>query len=153
METTANIANPIITNALLKALEMAFMGDETNQGWLNGVLFSLEKLSAEDASRSISANHVTAAAHADHIRVTLQAVQAWARGGNPQVDWAASWKIKDLNAVQWDDLRASIRAEYENTQELIRSEPGWTEQTLTSAINNISHVAYHASAIRQLIKN
>jgi DinB superfamily len=152
METTATISSPIITNALLKALDMAFLGDETNQGWLNGTLFSLEKLSPEDASRSPAPDRPTPAAHADHIRVTLQAVQAWAKGENPQVDWAASWKIKNLNQEQWQDLRASLRAEFENTQELIHSEINWTEETLTSAINNISHAAYHASAIRQLIK-
>jgi hypothetical protein len=152
METTETLSSPIITNALLKALEEAFMGDETNQGWMNGLGFSLEHLSAENASRSPASGRPTPAAHADHIRVTFQAMQAWARGENPTVDWASSWKIANLSEREWDDLRAAIRAEYENTQETIRANPNWTEKSLTSAINNVTHLAYHAGAIRQLIK-
>ena len=152
METAATISNPIITNALLSALEGAFMGDETNNGWMNGLGFSLEHLSAEAASRSPAPGRPTPAAHTDHIRVTFQAMQAWAKGENPTVDWASSWKIANLNQREWDDLRAVVRAEYENTQEAIRTNEGWTEKSLTSAMNNATHLAYHASAIRQLIK-
>ncbi len=149
---TDNIASPIITNALLRALEMVFKGDEANQGWMNGILFSLEHLSAENASRSPAEGRPTPAAHVDHICVTLQAVQASSKGQQTEMDFGASWNIGMVTPRQWDDLKATVRAEYENTQDAIRNEATWTEDNLTYAINNVAHVAYHASAIRQLIK-
>jgi hypothetical protein len=152
METGATFSSPIINNALLASLEEAFKGDELNRGWMNGLGFSLKGLSADAASKSLAPGRPSIAAHTDHIRVTFQAMQAWAKDENPEVDWASSWKVTNLNQTQWDDLRAALRAEFENTQEYIRAKTDWTEKSLTSAINNVTHLAYHAGAIRQLIK-
>ena len=58
-----------------------------------GLLQSLEKLSADDASRSVN-DGATIAAHAQHVRYGLSLMNRWAtEGGNPFADakWDEAW--------------------------------------------------------------
>ena len=146
------ISSPAITNALIAALKMALYGDEQNHGWYNGLLFALEGVSAERASRPPAPGRATVAAHAEHVRFTLQVVNAWGRGENPEVDWADSWKVQTVNQDEWNTLREGIKREFEALREGIQNRTTWREQGLMTMINNIGHTAYHASAIRQLLK-
>jgi hypothetical protein len=58
-----------------------------------GLLRSLDKLSADDASRSVN-DGATIAAHAQHVRYGLSLMNRWANeGGNPFAD------------AKWDDVR------------------------------------------------
>jgi hypothetical protein len=59
-----------------------------------GLLRSLDKLSATDASQSL-AGGATIAAHAEHLRFGLSLMNHWAReGGNPFADaaWDKAWQ-------------------------------------------------------------
>ena len=59
-----------------------------------GLLRSLEKLSASDASRAAN-DGATIAAHAQHVRYGLSLMNRWAReGGNPFADakWDEAWR-------------------------------------------------------------
>jgi hypothetical protein len=60
-----------------------------------GLLRSLDKLSAADASRSVN-DGATIAAHAQHVRYGLSLMNRWAAaGGNPFADakWDEAWKV------------------------------------------------------------
>src|SRR6185503_8173540 len=60
-----------------------------------GLLRSLDKVSAADASRSVN-NGATIAAHAQHVRYGLSLMNQWASaGGNPfaSATWDEAWKI------------------------------------------------------------
>lgn len=153
MEHQVEVSSPAITNALIATLKMAFHGDEQQHGWYNGLLFALEGVSAERASRPPAPGRATVAAHAEHVRFTLQVVNAWIRGENPEVDWADSWKVQTITAHDWDALRENIRQEFETLLSVIQDRAVWREPGLTMMINNIGHTAYHASAIRQLLKS
>ena len=65
-----------------------------------GLLRSLDKLSAADASRSVN-DGATIAAHAQHVRYGLSLMNRWANeGGNPFADatWDEAWKTVDVDA-------------------------------------------------------
>ena len=60
-----------------------------------GLLRSLDKISAADASRSVDAG-ATIAAHAQHVRYGLSLMNRWANeGGNPFADakWDEAWTV------------------------------------------------------------
>lgn len=144
-----------LTKALLSGLEMAFEGDETNQkyGWYNGLLFSLEPLSAEKAGKPAVEGGSTIAAHAHHMWVTLHFVQAMFRGEKYEADWGASWQAhQHPDEAEWKQLKADLRHAYQATRGFVQSKPFWREQGLAQMIHHIAHTAYHASAIRQILK-
>src|SRR5215471_19216660 len=65
-----------------------------------GLLRSLDKLSAAEASRSVNGG-ATIAAHAQHVRYGLSLMSRWAKeGGDPFADatWDEAWKISDVDA-------------------------------------------------------
>ena len=65
-----------------------------------GLLRSIDKLSAADASRSVN-DGATIAAHAQHLRYGLSLMNRWARqGGNPFADakWDEAWKVSAVDA-------------------------------------------------------
>ena len=60
-----------------------------------GLLRSLDKISAADASQAVNGG-ATIAAHAQHVRYGLSLMNRWARdGGNPFADarWDEAWTI------------------------------------------------------------
>lgn len=60
-----------------------------------GLLRSLDRLSAEDASCAIG-DGATIAAHAEHVRYGLSLMNQWARdGGNPlaNAQWDDAWRV------------------------------------------------------------
>ena len=68
-----------------------------------GMLASLDKLSAEDASHSANGG-ATIAAHTQHVRYGLSLMNRWAsEGGNPFADakWDEAWKISAIGEGQW----------------------------------------------------
>ena len=78
-----------------------------------GLLRSLDKLSAEDASRSVN-DGATIAAHAQHVRYGLSLMNRWANeGGNPFADakWDEAWKTVDVDAPSGKTIRNGLREE------------------------------------------
>src|SRR5678816_2633730 len=78
-----------------------------------GLLRSLDKLSAADASSSVHGG-ATIAAHAQHVRYGLSLMNRWAtEGGNPFADakWDEAWKTSRVNDSQWDEIRAGLADE------------------------------------------
>lgn len=146
------VSHPGITSALVQTLKMSLEGDEANQGWYTGILSAMDNISAEKASTPPGEGRTTAAAHAEHIRFTLKYMNAMFRGEKPQVDWAESWKVQKVSEGEWAGLRAEIKSEYERLLEFIQEKPFWREQGLAAMINNVGHTAYHAGAIRQILK-
>jgi hypothetical protein len=121
-----------------------------------GLLKSLDKLSAADASRS-SHGGATIAAHAQHLRYGLSLMNKWARQrGNPFKDakWDEAWKTSVVNDAQWSEIRAGLRAETDQWAKALASPPqNASEIELTGMMGSVAHLAYHLGAIRQIDKN
>ena len=120
-----------------------------------GLLRSLDKLSAADASRSVN-DGATIAAHAQHVRYGLSLMNRWAReGGNPFADatWDAAWKLTAVDDAAWSEIRRGLGDEAHRWQEILAAPREALEVELTGMIASIAHLAYHLGAIRQIDKS
>jgi hypothetical protein len=119
-----------------------------------GLLRSLEKLSATDASTSVN-DGATIAAHAQHVSYGLSLMNRWAReGGNPFADakWDEAWKTSVVDASTWTDIRAGLRDETQRWLEMLQSPRECSGIQLTGMMSSVAHLAYHLGAIRQIKK-
>ena len=119
-----------------------------------GLLKSLDKLSAADASRSVNEG-ATIAAHAQHVRHGLSLMNRWGReGGNPFADarWDEAWKISTVDE-DWTEIRSGLGDETRRWLEVLRSPREVMDIELTGMIASIAHLAYHLGAIRQINKS
>ena len=101
-----------LLNEIVEGVEPGGGGFVLNSGDV-GLLRSLEKIAADEASRSTNGG-ATIAAHAQHVRYGLSLMNRWAReGGNPFADatWNAAWKTKGVDAVAWGEIREGLRDE------------------------------------------
>ncbi|MFI5311467.1 MAG: hypothetical protein ACHQQ3_09560 [Gemmatimonadales bacterium] len=117
-----------------------------------GLLRSLDRLSAADASRSAN-DGATIAAHALHLQYGLSLMNRWARdGGNPFADatWDEAWKTNRVDAAQWEDIRSGLRAEAGHWAEVLATPRDCTRAELCGMIGSVAHLAYHLGAIRQI---
>jgi len=120
-----------------------------------GLLKSLDKLSAADASRSVNEG-ATIAAHAQHVRYGLSLMNRWGReGGNPFADarWDEAWKVSTVEDAAWAEIRSGLRDETQRWLEVLRSPREAMDIELTGMIASIAHLAYHLGAIRQINKS
>jgi hypothetical protein len=120
-----------------------------------GLLRSLDKLSAAEASRSVN-DGATIAAHAQHVRFGLSLMNRWAaEGGDPFADatWDEAWKTFDVDAPTWKAIRNGLRDEAHRWLTALGSPRDVSEVELTGMIASIAHLAYHLGAIRQITKD
>jgi len=116
-----------------------------------GLLRSLDKLTAQDASAS-TAGGATIAAHIDHVRYGLSLMNRWSAGENPfdAADWSASWRMTSVNDDQWRGLKAQLAEEARRWQMVLGSSKDVNAQELAGVVGSIAHLAYHLGAIRQI---
>ena len=122
-----------------------------NQGD-EGLLAALERLSADQASRSIDGG-ASIAAHVDHLRYGLAVLNGWANGtlrSRKEIDWTASWRTTVVSEADWRTLRDALRREADawlhalgTARDLSEVEAGWLA-------GSVAHLAYHLGAIRQI---
>ena len=116
-----------------------------------GLLRSLEKLSAADAS-ALTATGSSIAAHVDHVRYGLSLMNRWSQGENPfdSADWSASWRRTSVSEPEWRQRIADLRAEAARWLGVVRAPRQVDEIELNGMIGSIAHLAYHLGAIRQI---
>jgi hypothetical protein len=120
-----------------------------------GLLRSLDKLSAADASRSVN-DGATIAAHAQHLRYGLSLMNRWAtEGGDPFADatWDEAWKTTAVDAREWREIRGGLRDEARRWTQALGSAREVSGVELAGMIGSIAHIAYHLGAIRQIDKD
>ena len=120
-----------------------------------GLLRSLEKLSASEASRAVN-DGATIAAHAQHVRYGLSLMNRWAReGGNPFADakWDEAWKTRAVDPSEWDEIRGGLRTEAHGWRDMLQMPREAASVEVTGMIGSVVHLAYHLGAIRQINKD
>ena len=120
-----------------------------------GLLRSLDKLSAHDASQSVNGG-ATIAAHAQHLRYGLSLMNRWAaEGGNPFADatWDAAWKLSSVDDAAWREIRTGLAAEAGRWHTALETPREVRGIELAGMIGSIGHLAYHLGAIRQIDKS
>lgn len=119
-----------------------------------GLLRSIDKMSAADASRSVN-DGATIAAHAQHLRYGLSLMNRWAdEGGNPFADakWDEAWKMSEVDGGTWDEIRNGLREEAQRWLRALSSPREVSGVELSGMIASIAHLAYHLGAVRQINK-
>jgi hypothetical protein len=117
-----------------------------------GLLRSLDKLSAGNASNSVHGG-ATIAAHVQHIRYGLSLMNRWAaEGGDPFSDatWDEAWKTSRVDDRQWAEIRAGLRDEAQRWLLVLGGPRQVTVVELSGLVGSIAHLAYHMGAIRQI---
>src|SRR5215467_7310422 len=117
-----------------------------------GLLRSIKKLSAADASES-SNGGATIAAHVQHVRYELSLMNRWAsQGGNPFADakWNEAWKTSTVDLRAWAEICQGFEEEAHRWLDVLRTLREDTEVELTGLVGSVAHLAYHLGAIRQI---
>ena len=120
-----------------------------------GLLRSLDRLSAADASRSVN-DGATIAAHTQHVRYGLSLMNRWAhQGGNPFADakWDEAWKVSSVDEETWSEIRRGLGDEAHRWLAVLQSPRAVEDIELTGMVASIAHLAYHLGAIRQIDKS
>lgn len=120
-----------------------------------GILRSLDKISADDASRAVNGG-ATIAAHTQHLRYGLSLMNEWAsQGGNPfaNAKWDEAWKMSAVNDAQWQEIRDGLRDEAAEWRQVLNTPRDMSSVEFTGLVGSIAHLAYHLGAIRQITKD
>ena len=120
-----------------------------------GILRSLDKISAGDASRAVNGG-ATIAAHTQHLRYGLSLMNEWAaQGGNPfaNAKWDEAWKMSAVNDAQWQEIRDGLRHEAAEWRQVLNTPREMSSVEFTGLVGSIAHLAYHLGAIRQINKD
>ncbi len=114
---------------------------------------TLANISAEEASRPISARCASIAAQVDHTIFYLEVVGRYIRGTHEgQDDWETSWRRGHATPAEWAALLDRLRTTYQETLALLHGIAEWEgEEELGGALNLLVHTAYHLGEIRQAL--
>jgi hypothetical protein len=136
---------------LLTILEEVF---ERVHGYLldpeTSLFETLATVTAEEASRPISANCACLAAQVNHVRFYIDVLQESVRTGTQvKADWEASWQIGSVTEEEWQDLIARLRAAYQDVRAFVETFDRWDADFIGGAFGLVGHCAYHLGEIRQ----
>lgn len=120
------------------------------------LLPTIETLDAAGASRAVSNDSGSIAAHVDHLRFYIEMVEASMRH-EPQekIDWNQIWHTThEVTPEQWDQIRARLRDATQRILEKVADPKRWGHEVdLGDAVALVAHTAFHLGAIRQILKS
>ncbi|MDQ3322158.1 MAG: hypothetical protein M3525_06980 [Acidobacteriota bacterium] len=116
-----------------------------------GVLNTIEKISAADASRSIGG--ATFVSHLEHARHYLVALVEFIDGRIEKVDWDESWLVKTVDEAEWNLLKENVRRDYQTVIQTFKAIEIWDDDKVADAMSIVVHTAYHLGAMRQIMKS
>ncbi len=114
---------------------------------------TLETISAEEASRPVSATCASIAAQVEHVRFYLEVLARYARGeAVGKVDWAASWRLTTVTPEEWDALKGRLRDTHRDILTVVGDARTWEdENAIGGSMAIVAHTAYHLGEIRQAL--
>jgi hypothetical protein len=146
-----------LSRAVATLLREALDGAAAKAAWfLNpgdpGLLASLDRLTAEQASAVPPRGTAPIAAHVEHLRFGLELLNRSSSGANPfeGADWGAAWRVRRVSEDEWVRLRGQLREEAAKWQEGAPTVMEAGEAALTGVLASVVHLAYHLGAIRQI---
>jgi hypothetical protein len=149
------ISTDVAIEQVLAVLGEAFDGPAqkwsyfTEQGPESGLLSTLARLTAADASRAW--NGSTIASHANHVHFGLVASAAWISGDRNPRDWSESWSLNAVDDAAWKRLQEEIRIGHGDLRRAIETNGASDAKAFGEMVAAVAHVAYHLAAIRQKI--
>ncbi len=150
------VGTSVINEAASEFLEEAYEGPTHDYTWFignepgSGLLGTIGGLSASEASTPIVEGGTTIAAHVEHLRWSLEKAKQYMRGEKPELRWAESWGVREVNEETWSRLRDRLRGEYASVVGSIRGAEWQSPGQVKEVLALIPHTAYHLGAIRQM---
>ena len=114
---------------------------------------TLETITAEQASRPVSATCASIAAQVEHVRFYLQVLQGAIRKEPAvKIDWDETWKLQEVTPEEWQTLKKQLREAYQSVLTLMKSLDVWEgEDDIGASLAILVHTAYHLGEIRQAL--
>jgi hypothetical protein len=114
---------------------------------------TLDTISAEEASRPVSATSACIGAQVEHVSFYLEVMARFARGEEVgEIDWDASWQLTSVTAAEWEALKGRLREAYQGIRTVLEDDATFeNEHSLGGSIAIVAHTAYHLGEIRQAL--
>jgi hypothetical protein len=144
-----------LRRALLKIFDETFR--QTHGIFLDrgtSLFDTLGEISAEEASRPVSATCATIAAQVEHVRFYLEVMEGYLLG-KPlgTVDWGEIWRtVGEVTDDEWDSSRERLKKTHQRLVRLIETSERWeSEGDISGSLAIVVHSAYHLGEIRQAL--
>ena len=114
---------------------------------------TLATISAEEASRPVSASCASIAAQVNHVTYYLDVLDYYARGERPtDVDWPGSWQVGPVDEAAWAALKDRLRTSQRKVRATLESRDAFDDaEAVGGAMTFVVHTAYHLGEIRQAL--
>lgn len=156
-----NLEAALVFDSIHRILSELVDGPALDQGtWVLdpdpsvGLLATLGSLSGVQASARPIPGESSIAGHANHLHFSLGLLNRWASGENPfeGADWKGSWKTQEVTEVEWKSLIDGLGQQAHAWIKAMDPEKDWDAISLTGAVGNVAHLAYHLGAIRNMLE-
>jgi len=118
----------------------------------HGILETVKKMSAKQASTPSHKGGTTIAAHTGHLKWALDYAMEFYEGKTPHRDWKESWTRMEVDEQQWKQLQGELLEAYHKLVQAIGNVKDWSDPNLLKGtLALLPHASYHLGAIRQLI--
>ncbi|MDM8527992.1 hypothetical protein QUF58_07225 [Anaerolineales bacterium HSG24] len=115
---------------------------------------TLDTISAEEASRPVSAKCANIAAQVEHVRFYLQVLLEGSLQKKTigKIDWEESWQLKKVTPDEWELLKKELREMYQTVLRAMKGLDVWEgEDDIGASLAILAHTAYHLGEIRQAL--
>jgi len=152
---SAQMATDTFTNQLFDLFEETFdrvQGIYLDRG--TSLFETLETISAEEASRPVSAKCASIAAQVAHVRFYLQVLLEGCLQEKPigRPDWQASWQLQHVTPDEWEALKKELRETQQSVLAAMKDLDVWEgEDDIGASLAILAHTAFHLGQIRQAL--
>jgi hypothetical protein len=142
------------TDAILGILEESF--DHATGLYLDegaSLFETLATITAEEASKPVSATCASLAAQVEHVSFLLNFTLESAKGRQPDEDWGRIWRtVREVTPDEWEASNQRLRAAHEQIVALVKGYQTWEfDGAISGAMVMLVHTAYHIGEIRQAL--
>lgn len=120
--------------------------------WFKGLLLQVRNVDAVHASRPIPGGESSAAGQLGHVLYWLRLGNLRINGQVVMGDQTQSFERGRVTESEWAELKTALEAEMLRFQANIQRTEEWSEETLTIALDQLTHAAYHAGSVAQILK-
>ena len=151
---STQIPSDRFTNELFDVLDETFeqvQGIYLDKG--TSLFETLETISAEQASRPVSAECASIAAQVEHVSFYLQVLErVIQKKPVGKIDWQESWQLEKVTPEEWEALKGRLREAHESVLTVMKSHDSWEgEDDIGGSLAVLAHTAYHLGEIRQAL--
>ena len=141
-------------NVLLNLLDEAF--DTCHGNFLdpnNGLFYTLETVSAEEASIPVGGKCASLAAQVAHVTFYIETFERRTiYNDNSPADWGEVWRtVEKVTPAEWDALKDKLRQAYQRMDKFFRENETWNQSAMEDSLSVVVHSVYHLGEIRQAL--